>query len=170
MGNSVVAIYPGTFDPVTLGHGDVVRRAAKLFDQLLVAVAAGHHKKALFSLSERVKMVRDEFNGCDGVTVEPFEGLLRDIVVARGAKVVVRGLRAATDLDHEFQLASMNRQLMPRVETWFFTPAHGYQSLSSTSVREIATLGGDVNQFVSPNVGVCLRARLALSRNSQPSD
>ncbi len=157
----VIAVYPGTFDPMTLGHEDVVRRAAQLFDTVIVAVAAGHHKKALFSLEERLDMVRDSVRPYPQVTVESFSGLVRDFVVARGAKAMVRGLRAVTDFDYEFQLAGMNRSLMPEVETVFLTPGDKYQFISSTFVREIATLGGEVDKFVSPYVHRCLAEKVA---------
>lgn len=153
----VIAVYPGTFDPITLGHEDVVRRAAQLFEEVIVAVAAGHHKKTLFSLDERVAMVREAVKAYPQVRVESFGGLVRDFVVARGGKAMVRGLRAVTDFDYEFQLAGMNRHLMPDVETVFLTPSDKYQFISSTFVREIATLGGEVDKFVSPAV----QARLA---------
>ncbi len=148
----VIAVYPGTFDPITLGHEDVVRRATQLFDQVIIAVAAGHHKKTMFSLHERIEMVREAVAPYPHVTVESFSGLLRDFVVARGGKAMVRGLRAVTDFDYEFQLAGMNRSLMPNVETVFLTPSDKYQFISSTFVREIATLGGEVGKFVSPAV------------------
>ena len=150
---NVIAVYPGTFDPMTLGHEDVVRRAAQLFSHVIVAVAAGHHKTTLFSLAERIEMAREvaaPFNG--QVTVESFGGLLRDFVLARNGKAMVRGLRAVTDFDYEFQLAGMNRTLMPDVETVFLTPSDKYQFISSTFVREIAMLGGEVDKFVSPRV------------------
>ena len=153
MSSNVIAVYPGTFDPMTLGHEDVVRRATQLFSQVIVAVAAGHHKKALFTLQERIDMARDAVEPySDQVTVESFSGLLRDFVVARGGKAMVRGLRAVTDFDYEFQLAGMNRSLMPEVETVFLTPSDKYQFISSTFVREIAMLGGEVDKFVSPKV------------------
>ncbi len=148
----VVAVYPGTFDPMTLGHEDVVRRATQLFDQVIVAVAAGHHKKTLFSLEQRLEMVRESVKPYGAVQVESFSGLLRDFVVAKGGKAMVRGLRAVTDFDYEFQLAGMNRTLMPDVETVFLTPSDGFQFVSSTFVREIALLGGEVHKFVSPFV------------------
>jgi len=152
MPHQIIAVYPGTFDPMTLGHEDVVRRATQLFDTVIVAVAAGHHKKAMFSLEERIDMTREAVKGYPQVTVESFSGLLRDFVVARGAKAMVRGLRAVTDFDYEFQLAGMNRTLMPEVETVFLTPSDRYQFVSSTFVREIATLGGEVDKFVSGSV------------------
>lgn len=152
MSHSVLAVYPGTFDPMTLGHEDVVRRATQLFDKVIVAVAAGHHKKALFTLQERIEMAREVVKIYPQVTVESFSGLLRDFVVERGGKAMVRGLRAVTDFDYEFQLAGMNRSLMPNVETVFLTPSDKYQFISSTFVREIALLGGEVHKFVSPSV------------------
>lgn len=152
MANDLIAVYPGTFDPITLGHEDVVRRAAQLFSRVIVAVAAGHHKKAMFSLEERMAMAHEAVQAYPGVQVESFDGLMRDFVLARGAKAMVRGLRAVTDFDYEFQLAGMNRSLMPDVETVFLTPGDKYQFISSTFVREIATLGGEVDKFVSPGV------------------
>src|SRR3954462_16000668 len=152
MAQSIIAVYPGTFDPMTLGHEDVVRRATQLFDKVIVAVAAGHHKKAMFTLEERIAMTREAVKDYPQVTVESFSGLLRDFVVEHGAKAMVRGLRAVTDFDYEFRLAGMNRTLMPDVETVFLTPSDKYQFVSSTFVREIAVLGGEVHQFVSPIV------------------
>lgn len=152
MSHDVIAIYPGTFDPMTLGHEDVVRRATQLFSHVIVAVAAGHHKKALFSVDERMAMAREAVKAYPQVQVESFSGLLRDFVMARNGKAMVRGLRAVTDFDYEFQLAGMNRSLMPDVETVFLAPSDKYQFISSTFVREIATLGGEVNKFVSPGV------------------
>ena len=152
MANQVIAVYPGTFDPMTLGHEDVVHRACQLFGRLIVAVAAGHHKKSLFTMQERIDMAREALKGYPQVTVEGFTGLVRDFVVARGGKAMVRGVRAVTDFDYEFQLAGMNRHLMPQVETVFLTPSDKYQFISSTFVREIAVLGGEVDKFVSPSV------------------
>jgi pantetheine-phosphate adenylyltransferase len=160
MANNVIAVYPGTFDPMTLGHEDVVRRAIALFDRVIVAVAAGHHKKAMFSLEERIEMAQDVAKPYPQVTVESFSGLLRDFVVARGGKAMVRGLRAVTDFDYEFQLAGMNRSLMPDVETVFLTPSDKYQFISSTFVREIAVLGGEIDKFVSPSVQQRLMAKV----------
>jgi pantetheine-phosphate adenylyltransferase len=137
---------------MTLGHEDVIRRATQLFDRVIVAVAAGHHKKTMFTLQERIEMARTVSAPYPQVVVESFAGLLRDFVVARGGKAMVRGLRAVTDFDYEFQLAGMNRSLMPDVETVFLTPSDKYQFISSTFVREIAMLGGEVDKFVSPFV------------------
>ena len=161
MAASVIAVYPGTFDPMTLGHEDVVRRASQLFEKLIVVVAVGHHKKTtMFSLEERMEMVQELVRPYPGVSVESFGGLMRDFVVSRGAKAMVRGLRAVTDFDYEFQLAGMNRSLMPDVETVFLTPGDKYQFISSTFVREIATLGGEIHKFVSPGVQERLLAKV----------
>jgi pantetheine-phosphate adenylyltransferase len=162
MAHNVIAVYPGTFDPITRGHEDVVRRATQLFDRVIMAVAAGHHKKAMFSLEERIDMAREVVKDYPQVEVESFSGLLRDFVVARGAKAMVRGLRAVTDFDYEFQLAGMNRSLMPQVETVFLTPSDRYQFISSTFVREIASLGGEVDKFVSPLVNLRLIEKVRL--------
>ena len=159
MANNVIAVYPGTFDPMTLGHEDVVKRACQLFDRIIVAVAAGHHKKALFTLQERIDMAREALSGNSQVTVEGFSGLVRDFVVARGGKAMVRGVRAVTDFDYEFQLAGMNRSLMPDVETVFLTPSDKYQFISSTFVREIAVLGGDISAFVHPVTAERMKAK-----------
>jgi len=160
MSRNVTAVYPGTFDPMTLGHVDVVRRATQLFDHVIVAVAVGHHKKTLFTLQERMDMVRELVKPYPQVSVESFSGLMRDFVVARGAKAMIRGLRAVTDFDYEFQLAGMNRSLMPDVETVFLTPSDKYQFISSTFVREIATLGGEVDKFVDPLVAQRLQEKV----------
>ncbi|ADV01166.1 pantetheine-phosphate adenylyltransferase [Alicycliphilus denitrificans] len=159
----VVAVYPGTFDPITLGHEDLVRRAAQLFDRVIVAVAIAHHKKTLFSLDERMDMAREALSDCPQVRVEPFEGLVTEFTAARGGTAMVRGLRSGTDFDYEFQLAGMNRALVPQIETVFLTPSSQYQFISSTLVREIAMLGGDVAQFVSPTVLQRLLAKVGKS-------
>lgn len=152
MASDLKAVFAGTFDPLTLGHEDMVRRASALFGHVVVAVAAGHHKKTLFATEERVNMVREALLDCAGVEVAEFHGLLRDFVRSHGARVVIRGVRTATDFDYESQLAGMNRLLMPDVETLYMPPSSAYQFLSSTLVREIATLGGEADQFVSPTV------------------
>ena len=153
MTTPVTAVYPGTFDPMTLGHVDLVRRAAGLFDRLIVVVAAGVHKKGtLFTLDERMQMVQSQVQPYANVSVQSFSGLMRDFVRAHGAQVMVRGLRSATDFDYEFQLAGMNRGLMADVETVFLTPSDQYLHVSSTYVREITMLGGEVNQYVSADV------------------
>ncbi|HRP26977.1 MAG TPA: pantetheine-phosphate adenylyltransferase [Burkholderiaceae bacterium] len=155
----LTAIYPGTFDPMTLGHEDLMRRASRLFERLIVAVAAGHHKRAMFSIDERLQMAQELAQRYPNVEVQTYRGLLRDFVVESGGKVVVRGLRAVSDFEYEFQMAGMNRQLMPDVETLFLTPSDQYQFISSTFVREIAMLGGEVSQFVSPSVNQRLQER-----------
>ncbi|MDH4050135.1 MAG: pantetheine-phosphate adenylyltransferase [Rubrivivax sp.] len=157
----LTAIYPGTFDPMTLGHEDLMRRAAGLFDRLILAVAAGHHKRTMFTPAERLDIAREIAAPYPNVEVLPFRGLLRDFVVAEGGKVVVRGLRAVTDFEYEFQMAGMNRQLMPDVETVFMTPSDQFQFVSGTFVREIASLGGDVSNFVAPSVLRRLQERVA---------
>nr|WP_249225876.1 pantetheine-phosphate adenylyltransferase [Shinella sp. XGS7] len=156
----LTAVYPGTFDPMTLGHEDLMRRASRLFERLIIAVAAGHHKRTMFSIEERLDIAQQLAAKYPNVEVIPFRGLLRDFVMEHGGKVVVRGLRAVSDFEYEFQMAGMNRSLMPEVETVFLTPSDQYQFISSTFVREIATLGGDVSKFVSPLVLERLRERI----------
>jgi pantetheine-phosphate adenylyltransferase len=160
----LTAVYPGTFDPMTLGHEDLVRRASRLFDRLIVAVAAGHHKRTMFTIAERLEIATELAGPFGNVEVIPFRGLLRDFVVEHGGMVVVRGLRAISDFEYEFQMAGMNRQLMPDVETLFLTPSDQYQFVSSTFVREIAMLGGDVSKFVSPSVLARLKERVSQAR------
>lgn len=160
----LTAVYPGTFDPMTLGHEDLVRRASQLFERLVLAVAAGHHKRTMFSIDERLEMARALVEPLGNVEVVAFDGLLRDFVRQHHGRVVVRGLRAVSDFDYEFQMAGMNRQLMPEVETVFLTPSDHYQFVSSTFVREIATLGGEVDRFVSPLVIERLQQRVAQRR------
>ena len=157
----LTGIYPGTFDPMTLGHEDLMRRASGLFDRLILAVAAGHHKRTMFTIAERLDIATEIAAPYTNVEVVPFRGLLRDFVVSMGGKVVVRGLRAVSDFEYEFQMAGMNRQLMPEVETLFLTPSDQYQYISGTFVREIATLGGDVSKFVAPSVLDKLKERVA---------
>ena len=160
MSNPVIAVYPGTFDPITLGHEDLIRRAAGLFGTVIVAVAAAHHKKTLFSLDERLDTVREVVQTHANVRVEPFSGLVRDFAVSHGARAMLRGVRSVTDFDFENQLAGMNRALAPDVDTVFLTPDSRYQYISSTLVREIATLKGDVTQFVAPAVLARLMQKL----------
>lgn len=157
----ITAVYPGTFDPMTLGHEDLMARSSRLFDKLILAVAAGHHKRTMFTIAERLDMAREIAQPYGNIEVIPFRGLLRDFVVTNNGNVVVRGLRAVSDFDYEFQMAGMNRQLMPDVETLFLTPSDQYQFVSSTFVREIATLGGDVSKFVAPSVLARLKERVA---------
>ncbi|MBA4266601.1 MAG: pantetheine-phosphate adenylyltransferase [Comamonadaceae bacterium] len=152
-----IAVYSGTFDPVTLGHEDVVRRAAQLFDEVLVAVAIAHHKKTRFSLKERLEMAAEATSHMPGhVRVLPFDGLIMDFCRDNGAVAVVRGIRNITDFDYEAQMAAMNRKLNPGVETVFLLPQAELQCISSTLVREIATLGGDVSTMVSAPVARAL--------------
>lgn len=164
MSNPVIAVYPGTFDPITLGHQDLIRRAAGLFGTVIVAVATAHHKKTMFSLEERLESVREVVRPYGNVQVEGFTGLVRDFAVAHGARAMLRGVRSVTDFDYENQLAGMNRALAPDVETVFLTPDARYQHISSTLVREIATLQGDVAQFVAPQVHARLLAKLQISK------
>ena len=157
----LTAVYPGTFDPMTFGHEDLMRRAARLFERLIVAVAAGHHKRTMFTIAERLDIATELSSKYPNIEVMAFRGLLRDFVVEVGGKVVVRGLRAVSDFEYEFQMAGMNRQLMPDVETVFLTPSDQYQFVSGTFVREIATLGGDVSKFVAPSVLRRLQERIS---------
>ena len=147
-----IAVYSGTFDPLTLGHLDVVRRAAGLFDELVVAVAVAHHKKTLFSLEARVSMAQAAIKGIANVSIEPFDGLIMDFCKIHQANAVVRGIRNLTDFDYEAQMAAMNRKLAPQVETVFLLPDAPLACISSTLVREISKLGGDVSQMVSADV------------------
>jgi len=148
----VAAVYPGTFDPLTRGHEDLVRRASGLFDRLVVGVADSKAKRPFFSLDERLDSAREVLGHYPNVVVEGFSGLLKDFVRRHDARVIVRGLRAVSDFEYEFQMAGMNRYLLPDVETLFLTPSDQYQFISGTIVREIAILGGDVSKFVFPSV------------------
>ncbi len=147
----IKVVYPGTFDPITRGHEDVVRRAAGLFGEVIVAVAESR-AQTLFTLDERVEIAREVFAAFANVRVEGFNGLLMNFVQVHDARVVLRGLRAVSDFEYEFQLAGMNRNLYPEVETLFLTPAEKYTFISATMVREVARFGGDVGKFVSPYV------------------
>jgi pantetheine-phosphate adenylyltransferase len=154
----IKVVYPGTFDPITRGHEDVVRRAAGLFGEVIVAVAESR-AHTLFTLEERVDMAREVFADFANVRVEGFNGLLMNFVQAHDARVVLRGLRAVSDFEYEFQLAGMNRNLYPEVETLFLTPAEQYTFISATMVREVARFGGDVGKFVSPLVAARLQQK-----------
>jgi pantetheine-phosphate adenylyltransferase len=156
-------VYPGTFDPLTAGHEDLVRRASFLFDEVVVAVADSQAKQTLFSLDERVGITTDVLKPFENVTVMGFQGLLMDFIQRQGAQIVLRGLRAVSDFEYEFQLAGMNRKLYPDVETLFLTPAEQYTFISATMVREIAVLGGDVSTFVNPIVLKYIRQKLSVS-------
>ncbi|HRH12783.1 MAG TPA: pantetheine-phosphate adenylyltransferase [Azonexus sp.] len=157
--NHRVAIYPGTFDPITLGHEDLVRRAAALFDRLILAIAESPSKQPRFPLADRVEMAQEVLGDVQNVEIIGFNTLLMDFVHEQNAKVIVRGLRAVSDFEYEFQMAGMNRSVYPEVETVFLTPGEQYMFISATMVREIARLGGDVSKFVQPCVDKRLRAR-----------
>jgi len=146
------AIYPGSFDPVTLGHLDLIRRSCPLFDQLIVSVTNNRIKRPLFSIEERVEMLREVTADIKGIVVEPFSGLLVDYAKARGAQVVLRGLRAISDFEYEFQMALTNRRLNADINTIFMMPSEEFSYLSSSIIKEIAALGGDVTQFVPTQV------------------
>ncbi|MDC9724633.1 MAG: pantetheine-phosphate adenylyltransferase [Gammaproteobacteria bacterium] len=157
---TTTAIYPGTFDPITKGHIDLVVRASKLFDRVIVAVAINPGKEPTFSLQERVDLAKQTLSELNNVDVCGFEGLLVDVAKKNGADVILRGLRAVSDFEHEFQLAGMNRKMQPDIETLFLTPAEQFTYISSSLVREIAVLGGDVSDFVAPCVEAALKAKL----------
>ena len=160
MAKNRIAIYPGTFDPITLGHEDVVRRAADLFDEVIVAVADSTNKNTLFSLQERVAMAQGVSSHAANIKVMGFSGLLMQFVQDQGAKMVIRGLRAASDFEYEFQLAGMNRKLYPQFETLFLTPSEQFMFISSSLVREVAVLGGDVQAFLSQTVNDAIKQKL----------
>ena len=155
----ITAVYPGTFDPLTRGHEDLVRRAASLFDHLVVGVAHSQAKKPFFAIDERLEIAQEVLGHYPNVEVKSFAGLLKDFVREQNARVIVRGLRAVSDFEYEFQMAGMNRHLLPEVETLFMTPSDQYQFISGTIVREIAELGGDVSKFVFPSVERWLQAK-----------
>jgi pantetheine-phosphate adenylyltransferase len=160
-----VAVYPGTFDPFTRGHEDLVRRASSIFDKLIVGVASSRSKHPFFSLEERLDIATEVLSHYPNVKVVGFDGLLKDFAREHNARVIVRGLRAVSDFEYEFQMAGMNRYLLPDVETLFLTPSDQYQFISGTFVREIASMGGDVSKFVFPSVEKWLVKKLA--SNSQ---
>lgn len=159
-----VAIYPGTFDPFTRGHEDLVRRASLLFDKVVVAVAESSGKAPIFTLEERVEIAREVLSPFPNVEVTGFNGLLMNFLKARNARLILRGLRAVSDFEYEFQMAGMNRKLFPDVETVFLTPADEYMFISATMVREIARMGGDVSKFVQPAVNERLLQKVSLKR------
>ena len=159
--NKRVAIYAGTFDPLTRGHEDLVRRAVNLFDHVILAIAESRAKAPFFSLGERVAMAKEVLAPFPSVEVCSFSGLLMDFLHERKAKVILRGLRAASDFEYEFQMAGMNRKLYPEVETVFLTPSEKYLFISATMVREFAIFGADVNQFVHPAVSARLKQKVA---------
>jgi pantetheine-phosphate adenylyltransferase len=163
MKSSGKVVYPGTFDPITNGHTDLVSRAAKVFDRVVVGIAESPHKKPLFTMEERIQLARGELDRLGNVDVVGFDILLIDFVRDVGADVIIRGLRAVSDFEYEFQLASMNRNLAPDIETLFLTPDENFGFISSTLVKEIARLGGDVREFVSKEVREALDRRFAES-------
>ena len=152
-------VYPGTFDPFTRGHEDLVRRAARLFDRVVVAVAESASKRPFFAADERVEMAREVLAPLPNVEVVGFSSLLMDFVHEQDAQAILRGLRAVSDFEYEFQMAGMNRNLYPDVETLFLTPGEKYMFISATIVREIARFGGDVSKFVHPHVAARLREK-----------
>ena len=158
------AVYPGTFDPITNGHEDLIQRASRLFDEVLVAVAQSQAKRPFFSLDERIDIAREVLAPYKNVKVLGFSGLLSDLVKEKSAGVIVRGLRAVSDFEYEFQLAGMNRRLAPGVETLFLTPSDKYLFLSATIVREIAVLGGDVSAFVHPLTAERMLAKIGRTK------
>ncbi len=160
MNKKRIAVYPGTFDPITLGHEDIVRRAADLFDEVIVAVADSTNKLTLFNLDERVTLAQGIFKDAENISVVGFSSLLMQFVQDTGAKMVIRGLRAASDFEYEFQLAGMNRKLYPQFETLFLTPSEQFMFISSSLVREVAALGGNVHAFVSPLVERAINQKL----------
>ncbi|MFC4487832.1 pantetheine-phosphate adenylyltransferase [Tepidiphilus baoligensis] len=165
MSERSVVVYPGTFDPFTRGHEDLVRRASRIFDHIVIAVARSRNKNPLFGLEERVEIAREVLQRFPNIEVVGFDGLLIDFMHQRGARILLRGLRAVSDFEYEFQMAGMNRKLFPDIETVFLTPADEYMFISATMVREIARLGGDVRGFVHPVVADRLSRR-----NTTPTD
>ena len=156
---AVSAMYPGTFDPITLGHEDLVRRATRLFDRVIVAIAANPGKEPMFSLEERVELAQAVLADFDNVEVMGYAGLTVSFAKDHELQVIIRGLRAISDFEHEFQLANMNRHLIEDVETVFLTPTEAYTYISASLVREICSMGGDISEFVSPKVSVALTQR-----------
>ena len=162
-----IAVYPGTFDPITLGHVDIVSRASPLFDTVILAVAASTSKNTVFSIDERVELSREVLKGISNVEVQKFSGLMVDFAREKKASVVLRGLRAVSDFEYEFQLAGMNRKLMPEVDTIFMPTSERYTYISSSLVREIAVYGGDVSDFVDPKVCEALKSRFEKSTDEK---
>ena len=161
MDSQRTAIYPGTFDPITNGHTDLVTRAARVFPKVIVAIAESPHKKPFFTLEERISLAQNQMSDLGNVEVVGFSNLLVEFVQQVGAGIIVRGLRAVSDFEYEFQLASMNRHLAPNVETMFLTPDEEFSFISSSLVKEIARLDGDVSEFVCEEVQVAMRKRFA---------
>jgi pantetheine-phosphate adenylyltransferase len=155
-----IGVYPGTFDPITNGHTDIIKRSLRVFDNVIVAVAPNANKRPLFDLAERVEMVKLTTKDFAHVEVEPFDGLLVEYIRKRGARAIIRGIRAISDFEYEFQMALMNRKLDMSVETMFFLPSEEFSYLTSGIVKEVASLGGSLDEFVHPEVAVRLRQRL----------
>jgi len=165
MKSPLVAVYPGTFDPITHGHTDLVTRAARVFEKVIVAIAESPHKTPFLSLEKRIELAESQIGSLDNIEIVGFSNLLVDFVKEAGGKVIVRGLRAVSDFEYEFQLASMNRNLCEEVETMFLTPDENYGFISSTLVREVARLGGDVSQFVGPEIEIAMKEQFGLTGN-----
>lgn len=154
------AICAGTFDPLTLGHLDVIERASRIFPRVVIAVATNPGKNPLFNLEERIDLVQKSTEHLEGIEIDSFAGLLVDFAESKGVKVIVRGLRAFSDFEYEFQMALTNRKLRPAIETLFLMPKQDYSYVSSSNVRTVASLGGDISQFVPPSVQAALKAKL----------
>ena len=157
-----IAVYPGTFDPITHGHTDLVTRAARVFEKVIVAIAESPHKTPFLSLEKRIELAHTQLSGLDNIEIVGFSNLLVDFVQEQGAGVIVRGLRAVSDFEYEFQLASMNRNLREEVETMFLTPDEQFGFISSTLVREVARLNGNVSKFVGPEIEFALKEQFGL--------
>lgn len=154
-----IAVYPGSFDPITYGHINIIQRALRIFDKVIVAVATNYQKKALFSAEERVEMIREALKDYPDVIVESFEGLLIEYMKEKGAKVIIRGLRATSDFEYEYHMASMNKSLYDEVDTIFMVTAKDFFFISSRTIKEVASLGGNVEEFVPPNVAKRLKEK-----------
>ena len=165
---TIRAVYPGTFDPITNGHEDLIQRASRLFDQVIVGVAHSQAKRPFFSLDERVALAREVLSPYKNVTVLGFGGLLSEFVREQSATVIMRGLRAVSDFEYEFQLAGMNRKLMPEADTVFLPTSEKFTYISSSLVREIAALGGDISDFVHPHIKQVLLERVSNRRSPAP--
>ncbi|MEY4213557.1 MAG: hypothetical protein RL458_1783 [Pseudomonadota bacterium] len=165
----VRAVYPGTFDPLTRGHEDIIRRGASLFDSVVVGVAASRGKNPIFSVDERIEIAREALADCANVRITSFSGLLVNFLREHDARVVLRGVRSVSDFDYEFQMAGMNRQMMANCETLFMVPTEGQMFVSGTLVREIAMMGGDVSRFVAPPVLAWIQRKLASSPGRAPA-
>jgi len=160
MKKSNIAVYPGTFDPVTYGHIDIIRRAARIFDKVIIAVAHNDEKSPLFSVGERVSMLKDSIGGLKNVIIDDFDGLVVDYVKGKGASVMIRGLRMISDFEHEFQMALTNRKLSEKIETIFMMPNESYSYISSKLIKEAASLGADVKNFIPKKVQILLKKKL----------